>query len=466
MKKIIQFSVRYPITVFMCILGVLLLGYISFSKLGIDLFPEMQSPRIYVEIKAGERPPEEMEKQFVKNIESLSIRQRDVLKVSSTSKVGIAQVVIEYAWDKDMDAAYLDLQKVLATYSQNKDIDNITISQYDPNTAPILIVGMSHNNIDDMNELRKVAENYMTNELVKLEGVAGVEVSGKEESEVLINTSQYLLDAFGLTMSDIATKIESFNRNVSGGKIVESDTRYVIKGVSTFSDLADIENLIVGYKATVQTASNSQEMGNNSIKAPIFLKNVASVEFINKDAENIVRIDSKRSLALSIYKETKFNTVKAVAQVEESLIKIKKALPGYEFKVVQNQGTFIKNAIDEVQESAVVGIILAVLVLFIFLKRFGVTMIISIAIPISIVATFNLMYFNDLSLNIMTLGGLALGAGMLVDNAIVVMENIFRHYQNGDSAIDAAINGTSEVGGAISASTITTIVVFLPIVYM
>lgn len=443
----------------MFILALLLLGYISFSKLGIDLFPEMQNPRIYVEVKSGEKPPEEMEKLFVKNIESLSIRQKDVLKVSSVSKVGVAQIIIEYTWDKDMDGAYLDIQKALASFAQNKEVDNINVSQYDPNTSPIMIVGLTHTSIDDMNELRKVAENYITNELVKLEGVAGVEISGKEENEVLISTNQYLLDAFGLSMAEIANKIESFNKNVSGGKIVENDTKYIIKGVSVFEQLNDLEHLIVGYKpvkANDQTAE----------KAPVFLKEVATVEFRNKEPENIVHINGKKSLALAIYKETKFNTVKAVEQVKEAMVTIQKALPGYEVKTIQNQGTFIKSAIDEVQESALLGIFLAVFVLFIFLKRFGVTLIVSIAIPISIVATFNLMYFNHLTLNIMTLGGLALGAGMLVDNAIVVMENIFRHYQNGESVMDSAIKGTSEVGGAITASTITTIVVFLPIVYL
>jgi HAE1 family hydrophobic/amphiphilic exporter-1 len=179
-----------------------------------------------------------------------------------------------------------------------------------------------------------------------------------------------------------------------------------------------------------------------------------------------VHINGERCVGLSIYKETKYNTVKSVEQIKKALIQIEKALPGYKLTQVTNQGKFISDAIGEVQETALIGILLAVVVLFVFLRRFGTTLIISAAIPISIIATFNLMYFNHLTINIMTLGGLALGAGMLVDNAIVVMENIFRNHENGMSARDAAINGTAEVGGAITASTLTTIVVFLPIVYL
>ncbi len=443
----------------MMVLGVVLLGYISYDKLGVDLFPELNNPRLFIELESGERPPEEIEKQFVENLEALAIRQSDVVQVSSVSKVGSGQITVEYAWDKEMDEAFLDLQKAVSSFAQNEEIDEINITQHDPNTSPVILYGLSHTSIDDMNELRKVADNYIRNELIRLEGVADVEVSGSEDIEVLIETSQYLLDAFGLTMDEISNRIQSFNQNISGGSIEEMGLRYVVKGVSLLNDIEDFEQVIVGYKridADDNTASFS----------PIFLREVAKVSFQNKDPENIVRLNGKRCLGLSIYKETRFNTVKAVEQIDEAIVEIQKALPGYKLQTVTNQGSFINDAINEVQESALFGIVLAVFVLFLFLRRFGSTLIISIAIPISVIATFNLMYFNGLSLNIMTLGGLALGAGMLVDNAIVVMENIFRNHENGLSVREAAIEGTSQVGGAITASTLTTIIVFLPIVYL
>ncbi len=462
MKKLTQFSVNYPVTILMIVLGVILLGYISFDKLGVDLFPDLNSPRIFIEVKSGERPPEEMEKQFVENIEALAIRQSDVLQVSSVTRVGTAQITVEYAWNKDMDEAFLDLQKALNSLTQNADIDDIRITQHDPNTAPVMLIAVSHNEIIDMNEIRKVAENYIRNELIRLEGVAEVELSGQEESEIIIETDPYRLEAQGLTMDEISNRIQNFNRNVSGGRISEMGLQYIVKGVSMITEIPDFENLIVGYKPVREQTDE----GTNVEMAPVFLRDVAKVSLSNKEPVNIVHYNKKRSIGLAIYKETRFNTVKAVEQINQTLLNIERALPGYSLEQVNDQGKFISSAIGEVQNTALLGIILAVFILFLFLRRIGTTFIVSIAIPISIIATFNLMYFNNLTINIMTLGGLALGAGMLVDNAIVVLENIFRNHENGMSAKDAAINGTAEVGGAITASTLTTIVVFLPIVYL
>lgn len=446
----------------MVVLGVLLLGYISYDKLGVDLFPDLNSPRIFVEIQSGERPPEEMEKQFVENIEALAIRQSDVTQVTSISRVGSAQITVEYTWEKDMDEAFLDLQKALNTLMQNSEIDDLKITQHDPNTTPVMTIGLTHSEIDDMNEIRKVAENYVRNELVRLEGVAEVELSGQEESEVIIETDIYRLESQNLSMDEVSARIQNFNRNVSGGQISEMGMQYIVKGVSMLQTIDDFDNLIVGYKNVVAVAEGQS----NSNRAPIFLKDVATVRLGNKEPVNIVHINGERCLGLSIFKETKYNTVKSVEQINEALTSIEKALPGYKLTRISNQGKFISAAIEEVQETALLGILLAIVILFLFLRRFGTTLIVSIAIPISIVATFNLMYFNDLTINIMTLGGLALGAGMLVDNAIVVMENIFRNHENGMSVKEAAIKGTAEVGGAITASTLTTIIVFLPIVYM
>lgn len=448
----------------MVVLGVVLLGYISYDKLGVDLFPDLNSPRIFVEVTSGERPPEEMEQQFVENIEALAIRQSDVIQVTSVSRVGSAQITVEYAWNKDMDEAFLDLQKALNTLTQNSDIDELKITQHDPNTTPVMTIGLTHDEITDMNELRKVAENYIRNELVRLEGVAEVELSGQEESEIIIETDVYRLESQNLTMDEIASRIENFNRNVSGGRISDLGIQYIVKGVSMLQTAEDFENLIVGYKA-VRTQPTDQT-GTDVEMAPVYLKDVAFIREANKEPNNIVHIDGERCLGLSIYKETKYNTVKSVEQIDEALVNIEKALPGYKLTKVTNQGRFISSAIGEVQETALLGILLAVFILFLFLRRFGTTLIVSIAIPISIIATFNLMYFNHLTINIMTLGGLALGAGMLVDNAIVVMENIFRNHENGMSVKDAAVTGTAQVGGAITASTLTTIVVFLPIVYL
>jgi HAE1 family hydrophobic/amphiphilic exporter-1 len=468
MNSIARFAVKYPVTVLMLVLGIVLLGFISFGKLGTDLFPNLNNPKIYIELKAGEKPPEEIEKNYVDQIESLSMRQSDVVQVSSVSQVGTATITVEYNWNKDMDEAFLDLQKELNAFTQNSDLESFTISQYDPNAAPVMIVGLKNDRISNMDELRKVAENYIRNELVRIEGVADVKLSGKEESEVVIETNKYILESFGLTSDAIAAQINSYNRNVSGGSLVDMGLKYVVKGVSVLTNIEDLQNIIVGFKQASAASGTNIGQGTSALsgRVPVYLRDVATIRFENKDPDNIVTINGERCIGLSIYKEPKYNTVDAVKSLDKAFVELGKALPGYEFIRVQDQGTYIHNAISEVQNTALIGILLAVFILYVFLRRIGTTLVISVAIPVSIIATFNLMYFNHLTLNIMTLGGLALGAGMLVDNAIVVLENITRNREEGMPLKEAVITGTGQVGGAITASTLTTIVVFLPIVYL
>ena len=458
LKAITRFSVSYPVSVSMIIIATLLLGYISFDKLGIDLFPNLHSPRLYIELVSGERPPEEMEEKFVDGVESLAIRQSGVANVSSTSKVGAALIEVEYTWEKDMNEAFLDLSKALSSFNQDSDLEEINITQYDPNATPVMLVAFQHTESSDLNELRKTAENYVKNELIRLEGIADVEVDGAEELEVLVETNDYLLSSFNLSISTLTSKIESYNRSISGGSIVEMGKRYIVRGISELKQVEDLEQIIVKMDAPTEESDGK--------RVPVFLKDVAVVSWSLKEQENSVLLNGTACVGLSIYKEMRYNTVKAVEDLKVALDDMQRALPGFTFTVVEDQGNYISSAIGEVSDSLIFGILLAVFVLFLFLRRIGPTFIVSVAIPVSIIATFVLMYFADLTLNIMTLGGLALGAGMLVDNAIVVLENIFRHHEQGDDASEAAVRGTSQVGGAIIASTLTTIVVFIPIVYL
>ena len=463
---ITKFAVKYPVSVLMLTLGVCLLGVISYNKLGTDLFPDLKNPALYIELEAGERPPEEIEKQFIKQIESTATRQEGVKQVSSSCKVGSATVTVEYDWNQDMDAAFLDLQRSMSQIGQNEEITSLNVSRYDANAAPVMTIAMSHREISDMNELRKIAENYMRSEFVRLEGVADIQLNGQEEAYVEIMTNSYMLDAFGLTAEAIASKIEGLNRNVSGGTIVNDEIQYSIKGVNLLESLEDVSNIIVAFKTPANTTGSENVSASANVKAPVYLKDVAQIRLRNKDPKNLARYNGERCISLSIYKENKYNTVQAVENITQKLEELKKSMPGYEFHVISNQGDFIKASIGEVKDSALMGILLAMIVLYVFLRRINTTLIVSVSIPVSIIATFNLMYFNGLSINIMTLGGLALGAGMLIDNAIVVMENIYRNLENGLSPMEAATKGTSEVAGAITSSTLTTIVVFLPIVYI
>ena len=465
MRKIINFAVNNPVTISMVVLAVLLLGKISYDRLNVDLLPDINAPRLFVEIEAGERPPEEIEKMFIENLESMAIRQQDVTQVSTTIKAGSARLTVEYVQNKDMDEAFLDLQKAMASVT-NQDIESINISQHDPNTAPVMLIAMSHATITDMAELRKMAESYVRNELVRLPGVAEVALSGQEKTILKVNTDVYKLKAFGLTVDEIGSRIESNNQTISGGRVSELGLQYLVKSTTQFLSELDFENLIVTYRATDATTGGTSAQVGNTNRAPVYLREVATIQFENERPENLVRLNGERCIGLSVYKEMQQNTVRVVDEIGKQLNQIEQALPGYRFEVISNQGTFIKDAIGEVKTSAVLGMVLAVLVLFVFLRRIGTTLIVSLAIPVSIVATFNMMYFGGLTLNIMTLSGLALGGGMLVDNAIVVIESIFRNHERGLSRKESIITGTSEVSGAVIASTLTTIVVFLPIVYL
>lgn len=461
--SITKFAVKYPVSVLMITLGVCLLGIISYNKLGTDLFPDLKNPALYIELEAGERPPEEIEKQFVERIESMAARQEGVKQVSSSSKVGSASITVEYNWDQDMDAAFLDLQRSMSALGQDDEITSLNVSRYDANATPVMIIAMQHREIKDMNELRKIAENYMRSEFVRLDGVADIQLNGQEEAYVEIKTDAYMLEAFNLTAETVASKIESMNRNVSGGTIVNDDIQYTIKGINLLKSIEDIGNIIIAFKTPSSDNTNDKV---SSVKAPVYLKDIAQIELRNREPENLARYNGERCLSLNIYKENKYNTVKAVENITAKLEDLNKNMPGYEFHIISNQGDFIDASIGEVKDSAVMGILLAMIILYVFLRRINTTLIVSISIPVSIIATFNLMYFNGLTINIMTLGGLALGAGMLIDNAIVVMESIYRNLENGLSPQEAAVKGTSEVAGAITSSTLTTIVVFLPIVYI
>ncbi len=464
MFRLARFSVKYPTTVLMMILAIGLLGYISFTRLGVDLLPDLNNPRLFIEVNAGEKPPAEMEQQYVTDLEAVAVRGSKVENVSSISRIGKALITVEYSWDADMDEAFLDLQKSIADFTQGSDADEVSVSQLDPNAVPILIATFAHPEIDDLDLLRQTAENIIQNELIRLPGVAGVDVVGSRVREVEVRTDAFTLEAYGLTLDELAGAIERTNRNMTGGSIIEMGRRYMIRGVGELTSREDLEDIIVTYKTPAVSRGLGEQL--NSERVPVYLREVATVEFVLSEPENIVRSNGRQCLALEIFKEARYNTIDAAETARKRLDELHASLSGYEIDIIQDQSKFIDAAITEVEQTGLAGVLLAIMILFVFLRRIGVTAIISIAIPISVIATFNLMYFNGLSLNIMTLGGLALGAGMLVDNAIVVMENIFRHLESGKSITEAAIHGAGEVGGAITSSTLTTIVVFLPIVYL
>ncbi|MFP6615616.1 MAG: efflux RND transporter permease subunit, partial [Candidatus Hydrogenedentota bacterium] len=461
-----QFSAKHPVTIAMLVCGVLLLGFVSLNRLGTDLLPDLDSPRISVALESGNKSPREMEDTYAEQLEAQLGTVRHVRSVRSVSYVGRIVVTVEFAWHTDMDFALLEIHKQVVPYSGDREVDNVVVSRFDPRQLPVLTFGVLGTTDYDLDSLRRIGEDTIQRRLEGLDGVAAARVSGGRERIVVVQPDPYLLKSHDLTYADLKNMIQAANMDASGGEIEDNEQMYIVHTVGEFQGLDDIRNVIVGYRTPNETGERSSESATSSEKIPIPLSEVASVGYDYKEVKSIVRLNGRECIGISVYKEPDENTVRVVESIRAELKRIERDVPDVSIIVADDQARFIEVALREVYQTTFYGILLAIVVLYAFLRNFRSTLIVCLAIPISIIGTFNLMYYFDLTLNIMTLGGLALGAGMLVDSAIVVVENIFRHRQKGESMLESAIAGTSEVGGAITAATVTTVVVFLPIVFV
>lgn len=458
-----EFSTKYPVTVAMATLAVALLGWISLERLEVDLLPDLRSPVITVDLRFPGKTPREMEERYARRLEGDIGTVRHVKRVHSVSRSGQAVVIAEFEWDADMDFALLDVQKKVARYASDPDITSLDVTQEDPQALPVMRLAVSGADWQDPDELLGNAETVIRPKLEGLSGVASVEIEGGAEKEIRITLDSYLLQAFGVTSETVVSRIREANSDVSGGTLKDGQRTYLVKGLGRLTDLADVNNLVVGERRG--ESSNGGEDASTQ-RVPVTVSDVGTVGLLYKERETIVRLDGLECVGLSVYKEAGANTSSVVNGVVGELERLEADLTGIRFTVVENQARFVENAVSEVEEAAVLGALLAVGVLLAALRQWTATLVIGLAIPISVLATFTLMYFQGLTLNVMTLGGLALGAGMLVDNAIVVIENIYRHLERGETAAEASVRGASEVGVAILASTLTTVSVFLPIVYL
>lgn len=467
-----EFSTRYPVTVSMMTVAVILLGWISFDGLGTDLLPNLQTPVVTVDLRAPGKSPQEMEERYTRRLERDISTLSGVQRVYSVTRSGQSVVVAEFTWNSDMDFALLDVQKATGAYAVDDAVESVDVAQEDPQALPVARIAVSGTTATDLDTVLGVVETVVKPKLEALAGVASAEVEGDAEKEIRITLDPYMLEAFGLSDAQIVQRIRSANQDISGGTLEDGEQAYQIKALGRLGGIGDVAALIVGERAgstgaeTAAVAGTSAAGSAGITRVPVRLGEVARIELQFRERETIVRLDGVECLGLAIYKEADASTVGVVRATLENLDTLALDLPEIEFTVVENQAAFIEQAVQEVEKAAVYGALLAVGVLLVFLRSWTVTLVIGMAIPISILATFTLMYFQDLTLNIMTLGGLALGAGMLVDNAIVVIENIYRHLEGGADPRAAASRGASEVGVAILASTITTVSVFVPIVYL
>src|SRR5690606_14437104 len=454
-EALARIAVRRPVAVTVFAAAIVVLGWVSWRGLPLDLLPDIESPTVLVSVSAGERPAVEMERLYGERIEQLLFTVRGLRAIEQTARSGELITRVTFDWDADIDLALVDVNKAVAPIAADTDVDEVRVRRFDPRQLPVLVLGLVPADGRDMDlaELRRIADRQIAPGLEQLRGVAEVRVTGGREKQVEVRLDRTRLDAYGLTINEVRNRISATNVDVNAGTLAQEDRVFLVRGLSRFTGPDDVAATVVRY-AEAESQST----------APIHVADLGEVVLADADVTHVVRVEGVEGVGLSVYKEAGANTVSVSRVVRDALDRFAADLPGIEIRTVADEAALVEDAIADVETAALLGIALAIAVLFLFLRSPGPIVIVASAIPVSLLATVFAMSFAGHSLNLMTLGGLALGAGMLVDNAIVVMESIFRRRAEGDSPADAAAKGTGAVAGAIVASTLTTCVVFLPVV--
>lgn len=474
--KIIELATRRRVTIAMFTVAVALFGSVSLSRLNLNLLPDLSYPTLTIRSEYEGAAPVEIENLLTKPVEEALGVVKNVKEMRSVSRAGQSDVVLEFDWGTDMDLASIDVRERLDALLLPLEATRPVLLRFDPSFDPVMRYALfmqpetrradagdtpvqdvalqdapPATDLESLKVLRRFADEQLKKELESALGVAAVKVSGGLEDEVQIYVDQERLAQLGIPIERIVQVIRSENVNLSGGRLEEGIQQFLVRTVNQFQRVDEIGDVIL----------ESRE------GRPIYLRDVAEVAMGFKEREAITRINGVEAVELSIYKEGDANTVAVAEAVKSRLDRSQRLFPtGVRIEKVYDQSTFIESAVDDVVNAGLIGGLLAVLVLYLFLRNFAATLIISVSIPVSVIATFNMMYGYDLTLNIMSLGGLALGIGLLVDNSIVVLENISRHRERGASRQEAAVKGASEVGRAVVASTLTTVAVFFPLVFV
>ena len=478
MRRLIEIATERRVTIIMMMTAIVLFGMVSLSRLNLNLLPDISYPTLTIRAELTGAAPVEIENLLTKPIEEAVGVVRNVRLVRSVSRSGQADVTIEFLWGTDMDLAGVDIREKLDVLFLPLEASRPLLLRFDPSSEPIVRLGLlckpewtipESTNEDGvvtpavtktdpecgsearLKALRRLAEDRIKSELEAEEGTAAVKVSGGLEDEIQIRVDQQRLSQLGISIGQIADRIRTENVNLSGGRLEEGNQRFLVRTLNEFQSIDEFRDAIVAYVA----------------ERPVYLRDVATVEQGYKDREAITRVKGQESVELAVYKEGDANTVQVAQRVASRVESLRSSLPeNFEIITVYDQSTFISSAVSDVRLAAILGGLIAIFVLYGFLRDARATTIVGIAIPVSVIGTFLLMYTNGISLNIMSLGGIALAVGMLVDNSIVVLENIVRKREQGEGILEAAQNGTSEVGSAVVAATLTTIAVFFPMVFI
>ena len=459
MRRLIEIATERRVTIAMFTVAIVLFGMVSLSRLKLNLLPDISYPTITIRTELVGGAPLEVENLITKPIEETVGIIKNVRLVRSVSRSGQSDVILEFLWGTDMDIAGVDVREKLDLLQLPLEAGRPMLLRFDPSNEPILRLalretlaeGSAESSEGRLKSLRRLAEDRLKTDLEAVEGTAAVKVSGGLKDEIQVRVDQERLSQLGLSIDQVASRIRAENVNLSGGRLEQGNQRFLVRTINEFTSVEQMADSIVA----------------NVEGRPVYLRDIASVTRGYKEREAITRIDGRESVELAVYKEGDANTVQVADRLKGQLERVRKSLPdNLELATVYDQSTFISAAISQVTSAALGGGLLAIIVLYGFLRDARATLIIGLAIPVSVIGTFLLMYSSDVTLNIMSLGGIALAVGMLVDNSIVVLENIVRKREEGEDLLEAARSGTAEVAMAVTASTLTTVAVFFPMIFI
>ena len=450
MKALVAGAVRRRVTVVMAVMAVVAFGFVGYSRLSVELFPDISYPSITVQTDFPDTAPQEVENLITRRIEEAVGVLSGLQSVHSVSRAGSSEVLLEFEWGSDMDNISMEVREKIQRLHLPREAETPIVLRFDPSLDPILRLALS--GPGDLGSLRYLAERRIKQALETRPGVAAAQVAGGLEEEIQIEVDQEGLASRGITLETVQGIVGVSNLNLPGGSLRSNERHYLVRTINEFENLDEIRNLVVAQRGG----------------AVIRLSDVAKVTRGAKEREIITRVDGRESVEISIYKEGDANIVATAEDVKGVIAQWQEKLEAEDktLTILFDQSVFISQAVGEVRKAAVIGGGLAIIILFFFLRDIRSTLIVATSIPISVIATFMFMYKMDVSLNLMSLGGLTLGLGMLLDSSIVVLESIFRKRQQGAPLREASIEGTTEIGPAVIASTLTTVAVFLPIVFV
>jgi HAE1 family hydrophobic/amphiphilic exporter-1 len=448
--KIADFSIRRPLTIAVVVFIILIMGAVSLSRLSIDLYPEMDLPVAAVITEYQGAGPQEVENLVTRPLEGVLGTVNSLDSIQSVSSMGNSMVIVMFNWGTDMDFATLQMrEKVDLIRGFLPDgVGTPSVFKMDPNMMPILQLAVTGN---DAARVKQLTDDVIEPAISRVPGVATVYYTGAVEREIQVLVDPARLQGYGLSLNHISGALLAENMNVSGGQVQDGKKDLLVRATGEYKSLEDIRRVVLSVPGG----------------PTVYLGEVAEVRDGYKDQAQLSRVDGEPGLSLHVQKQSGANTVQVAGDVKKQMAQLEDQLPSdVKFSIILDQSVFIEDSINSVVKKTLAGGLLAVLVLLVFMRNMRSTLIISTAIPISIISTFVLLYFNNMTLNLMSLGGLALGIGLIVDDAIVVLENIYRHRQNGYGLIEAAGAGTAEVASPVITSTLTIIAVFLPIVFV